>query len=113
MVCYFQSLANLLGLTKSEAAELLSALGRDKSSQQTAVSRDHAHSAAPLCITAFLGCFEFASVGQQGKEPQDTRPDDKAGPSGVGTVNSVAVRKGLSNEITIQLCKSLTVEHTA
>ena len=33
------------------------------------------------------------------------RPDNKAGPSGVGSVNTVAVRKGLSNEMTIQLGK--------
>lgn len=55
----------------------------------------------------FLGCFEFASVNNHNKA---ARPDSRAGPSGVGSVNTVGVRKVLSNEVTIQLGELLTNE---
>ena len=55
----------------------------------------------------FLGCFEFASVNNHNKE---ARPDSRAGPSGVRSVNTVTVRKGLSNEMTIQLGELLINE---
>ena len=101
----FQSIANLLGVTKSEASELLSALREGQSEPQTAVCKDSTHSVPQLSVTSFLGCFEYTSVSCQGKETKDVRPDDTAGPSRVDVPNAVAVRKGLSNEITIQLCE--------
>lgn len=109
MFSYFQSVANLLGLTKSEATGLLSALGQNQANPETVSPRHHIHSGAPLSITAFLGCFEFASSDNVSKAAQDVRMDDRPGSSRVGSVNPVAVRKGLSNEMTIQLGKFMTV----
>ena len=103
---YFQSVANLLGLTKSEATELLMSLSGNQSTQPTASSPDYTLSSfTPLCITAFLGCFECASVTQQSKEREETRFDNIAGTSGAGSTIPVAIRKGLSSDMTVQLGK--------
>ncbi|KAM7446520.1 Rab3 GTPase-activating protein non-catalytic subunit [Porites harrisoni] len=102
------SVANLLGLTKSEATELLTFLSGNQSTQQTTSSPAHTLSSfTPLCITAFLGCFECASVTQQNKETDDTRFDNKAGTSGAGSTIPVAIRKGLSSDMTVQLASFL------
>ena len=101
----FQSLASLLGLTKSEAAELLSALHGSQSNQQTAVSKTHTRSVPQMSVTSFLGCFEYTSGGHQEKESKDETQENTAGPSSVALPKAVAMRKGLSNEMTIQLCK--------
>ena len=113
LVYYFQSVANLLGLTKSEATELLTSLSGNQSTQQTTSSPAHTlPSFTPLCITAFLGCFECASVTQQNKETDDTRFDNKAGTSGAGSTIPVAIRKGLSSDMTVQLGKLTTLQHS-
>ncbi|KAJ7379958.1 Rab3 GTPase-activating protein non-catalytic subunit [Desmophyllum pertusum] len=78
------SIANLLGVTKSEASELLSALREGQSEPQTAVCKDSTHAVPQLSVTSFLGCFEYTSVSCQGKETKDIRPDDTAGPSRSG-----------------------------
>ena len=110
---YFQSVANLLGLTKSEATELLTSLSGKQSTQQTTSSPAHTlPSFTPLCITAFLGCFECASVTQQNKETDDTRFDNKAGTSGAGSTIPVAIRKCLSSDMTVQLGKLTTLQHS-
>lgn len=110
---YFQSVANLLGLTKSEATELLTSLSGNQSTQQTISSPNHTLSSfTPLCITAFLGCFECASVTQQSKETDDTRFDNKAGTSSAGSAIPVAIRKGLSSDMTVQLGKLTTLQHS-
>ena len=112
-VFYFQSLANLLGLTKSEASELLSALAGIQSNQQTtAASKSSTRPVSQLSVTSFLGCFEYASVSNQGKESKDVKPDNTAGPSRVSLPNAVATRKGLSNEMTIQLCELIRLQIT-
>ena len=107
-----QSLASLLGLTKSEAAELLPALQGSQSSQQTAVSKKPARSAPQMSVTAFLGCFEYTSGSHQGKESKDETQENTAGPSSVAMPKAVAMRKGLSNEMTIQLCEWLFLQIT-
>ncbi|XP_078349429.1 rab3 GTPase-activating protein non-catalytic subunit-like isoform X1 [Oculina patagonica] len=101
------SLANLLGLTKSEASELLSALRGGQTNKPLTTSKAPTHPAPQLCVTSFLGCFEYASVSHQGKESKDLKPDNTAGPSRVALPNVVAVRKGLSKEMTIQLSSFL------
>lgn len=102
-------LANLLGLTKSEVSELLTALGKDNRSQHhtAEVSGNSTRSPVSLCIAAFLGCFEFASGINRRKKEEETSPDNSAGPSGVGSVIPVAVRKGLSSQMTVQLASFL------
>ena len=107
-IFYFQSLANLLGLTKSEASELLSALRGSQPDQQTTTAKGPIQPAPQLGIASFLGCFEYASVSQQGKESKDVKPESKAGPSRMVLPNAVAVRKGLSSEMTIQLGEFFT-----
>ena len=101
----FQPLASLLGLTKSEAAELLSALQGSESNQQTAVSKTLARSVPQMSVTSFLGCFEYTSERHQGKVSKDVKQEITAGPSPVAVPKTVAMRKGLSNEMTIQLCE--------
>ena len=107
----FQPLANLLGLTKSEVSELLTALGKDNRSQHhtAEVSGNSTRSPVSLCIAAFLGCFEFASGINRRKKEEETSPDNSAGPSGVGSVIPVAVRKGLSSQMTVQLGEFITI----
>lgn len=102
-----QSLANLLGLTKTEVAELLSALQGSQSNQHAAVSKTNppTRSVPQMSVASFLGCFEYTSGNQQGKDSKDVTQDNKVGPSTVALPKAVAVRKGLSNEMTIQLCK--------
>lgn len=100
-----QSLANLLGLTKSEVAELLSALQGSQSNQHAAVSQTPTRSVPQMSVASFLGCFEYTSGNKQGKDSKDETQDNKVGPSTVALPKAVAVRKGLSNEMTIQLCK--------
>ena len=90
-------------MTKTEASELLSALSASQSNQQTATTKGTTHSAPLLAVTSFLGCFEYTSARQQDKETKDKRPDNTAGPSRVVLPNTVAIRKSLSNEMTIQL----------
>lgn len=110
--CFFQSLASLLGLTKSEAAELLSALQGSQPNQQTTVSKTPTRSVPQMSVTSFLGCFEYTSGGHQGKESKDVTQDNTAGPSTVALPKAVAMRKGLSNEMTIQLCELFCMQIT-
>lgn len=107
-----QSLASLLGLTKSEAAELLSALQGSQSNQQTAVSKKPTRSVPQMSVTSFLGCFEYTSNSHQGKESKDLTQENTAGPSPVTLPKAVAMRKGLSNEMTIQLCELFFLQIT-
>jgi len=58
-----------------------------------------------MSVASFLGCFEYTSGNKQGKDSKDETQDNKVGPSTVALPKAVAVRKGLSNEMTIQLCK--------
>ena len=58
-----------------------------------------------MSVTSFLGCFEYTSDDHQGKESKDETQENTAGPSSVVLPKAVAMRKGLSNEMTIQLCK--------
>lgn len=110
--CFFQSLASLLGLIKSEAAELLSALQGSQPNQQTTVSKTPTRSVPQMSVTSFLGCFEYTSGGHQGKESKDVTQDNTAGPSTVALPKAVAMRKGLSNEMTIQLCELFCMQIT-
>lgn len=109
----FQSLASLLGLTKSEAAELLSALHGNEPSQQTTVSKTHTRSVSQMSVTSFLGCFEYTSGSHQGKESKDVTQENTAGPSQVALPKAVAIRKGLSNEMTVQLCELFSLQITS
>ncbi|PFX27196.1 Rab3 GTPase-activating protein non-catalytic subunit [Stylophora pistillata] len=97
------SIANLLGVTKSEASELLSALNPT----DTTAHKGTNHSFPQLAVSSFLGCFEYTSAHQQGLETKAKTPENTAGPSRVVLPNTVGVRKGLSNDITIQLASFL------
>ena len=108
----FQSLASLLGLTKSETAELLSALQGSQSNQQTAVSKTHTQSVLQMSVTSLVGCFEYTSGSHQGKEVKNVTQENTAGPSQVVLPKAVAMRKGLSNEMTFQLCKLIFLQIT-
>ena len=99
---WLQSIANLLGVTKSEASELLSvALG----GSETNTPKVTAHSVPQLSVSSFLGCFEYTSAHQQGQETNAKNQENIAGSSRVVLPNTVGVRKGLSTDITIQLGK--------
>lgn len=98
------SIANLLGVTKSEASELLSVALRGS---KTTTPKVTAHSVPQLSVSSFLGCFEYTSAHQQGQEINAKNQENTAGSSRVVLPNTVGVRKGLSTDITIQLASFL------
>ena len=89
-------------MTKSEASELLSVALRGS---KTTTPKVTAHSVPQLCVSSFLGCFEYTSAHQQGQETNAKNQENIAGSSRVVLPNTVGVRKGLSTDITIQLGK--------
>ncbi|XP_029189553.2 rab3 GTPase-activating protein non-catalytic subunit-like [Acropora millepora] len=101
-----QSVASLLGMTKSEVCDLLTTLEQDQSFQHTPPANKSFESTVSLSITSFLGCFEFASVKSRSND-EEARADDRDGPSGVGSGITVAVRRGLSSDMTLQLASFL------
>ena len=106
---FFQSVASLLGMTKSEVCDLLTTLEQDQSFQHTPPANKSFESTVSLSITSFLGCFEFASVKSRSND-EEARADDRDGPSGVGSGITVAVRRGLSSDMTLQLGKLIEVQ---
>ena len=106
---FFQSVASLLGMTKSEVCDLLTTLEQDQSFQHTPPANKPFQSTVSLSITSFLGCFEFASVKSRSND-EEASADNRAGPSGVGSRITVAVRRGLSSDMTLQLGKLIEVQ---
>ncbi|XP_015764737.1 PREDICTED: uncharacterized protein LOC107343670 [Acropora digitifera] len=93
-------------MTKSEVCDLLTTLEQDQSFQHTPPANKPFQSTVSLSITSFLGCFEFASVKSRSND-DEARADDRDGPSGVESGITVAVRRGLSSDMTLQLASFL------
>lgn len=96
-------------MTKSEVCDLLTALEQDQSFQHTRPANKPSQSTVYLSITFFLGCFEVASVKSRSND-DEARADNGDGPSGVGSGITVAVRKGLSSDMTLKLGKLIEVQ---
>ena len=97
-------MASLLGLTKSEVCDLLTALEQDQSFQHNRPTNNPSQSTVSLSITSFLGCFEFVSVKSRSND-DEARADNGAAPSGVGSGITASVRRGLSSDMSLQLGK--------
>ena len=101
----FQAAAQILGITKSEASELFEALNKDWPGRGGVASKNHTLSEPQLSVTSFLGCFECTPAPHKTKNVGDPVSYSQSGPSQSIAVECVSIRKGLSNDMTSQLCK--------
>ena len=92
-------MAQILGVTKSEAVQLLSALDKYWQLEHTGIDQP----APEFSVTSFLGCFEGAPLSRKTTPTKPSLDQSLPGSSGTTLIRKINIRKGLSAALGVKL----------